>query len=258
MSGMGAMRNIIAAVAVTVGLSTPAISATVITTHEYSKQNYLSLFNAMGRTEVENFESFTLVPSLNGQPGAFQDQPIKTAVGDFYRTSGTGSGGTVTRPNPDLDGTKLAVRNGNVFGRSDTTADLSPDLGIRNGQYLDTNDVVDVSWDVSLGGAKFNRLIFVMSDATDAGSSLSIVAGADKFTYSIPAREYGDGDRRIVKIDFGQSVDSARVDFLNSKRNDGLSVDDIALNVVPLPASVLFLGAGIAGLGLMRRRQKKV
>ncbi|MEM9909941.1 MAG: VPLPA-CTERM sorting domain-containing protein [Pseudomonadota bacterium] len=251
------MKNLFAAMAFTIGLTAPAFSATIVTTHAYSQQNYMNLFNAMGKTVVENFESFVLTPSLNGEPGAFQDQPIKTAVGEFYRESGTGSGGTVTRPNPDLDGTQLAVRNGNVFGRSDTTADLFPDLRIRNGQYLDSNDVIDMSWNVNLGGAKFKRLIFVLSDATDVGSSLNIIAGDDKFTYTIPGREYGDGERRIVKIDFGQSVDTAQVAFENSKRNDGLSIDDIAINVVPLPASVLFLGAGIAGLGLMRRRQKK-
>lgn len=37
----------------------------------------------------------------------------------------------------------------------------------------------------------------------------------------------------------------------------GVSVTDVELTPVPLPASVLLLGAGIAGLGAMRRRQKK-
>ena len=37
----------------------------------------------------------------------------------------------------------------------------------------------------------------------------------------------------------------------------GVSIQEVKLSAVPLPASVLLLGAGIAGLGAMRRRQKK-
>ncbi|MGA9435308.1 MAG: VPLPA-CTERM sorting domain-containing protein [Roseobacter sp.] len=36
-----------------------------------------------------------------------------------------------------------------------------------------------------------------------------------------------------------------------------MSIQEVKLSAVPLPASVLLLGAGIAGLGAMRRRQKK-
>lgn len=252
------MTKLLAAAAVTLAMATPAISATLVTTHEYSKQNYLDLFNAMDSTVVENFEEFILSPGGNGQPDVFQAQPIETAVGDFYRVSGTGSGGTVKKPDPDLDGTKLAVRDGNVFGRSDTTAELFPELDNLNGQYLDSNDVVDLTWEVDLGGSLFKSLIFVMTDATDVNSTLKIIAGADEYTYTIPGKEYGNAERRIVKVDFGKFISSATIDFENSKKNDGLSIDDIAAHVapVPLPASILLLGAGIAGLRLMRRKQK--
>lgn len=249
------MKKLYTAAAVVL-MATPALSATIVTTHEYSTGNYLDLFNAMGTSVVENFEGFSLSEGGNGQPDAFQAQPIETAVGNFTRTSGTGSGGTVTRPDPDLDGTQLAVRNGNVFGRSDTTAELFPDLGVTNGQFLDSNDVVDMSWNVDLGGSLFDSLIFVMTDATDVGSTLRIFAGDDRFEFVIGGRELGDSERRIVKIDFGAAVSSAVIDFENSKRNDGLSIDDIAVNVVPLPAGIFLLGAGLAGLGLMRRRQR--
>lgn len=37
-------------------------------------------------------------------------------------------------------------------------------------------------------------------------------------------------------------------------KRDGFDVESIGVSAIPLPASVLFLGAGLAGLGLVRRK----
>ena len=56
----------------------------------------------------ENFEGYAVgnVGNGTGDPG------FVTAVGTFKTMGGTGTGGTVTDPTPDLDGTKLAIRDG--------------------------------------------------------------------------------------------------------------------------------------------------
>ncbi len=51
---------------------------------------------------------------------------------------------------------------------------------------------------------------------------------------------------------------SSQADVASCEGPDvGVSIQEVKLSAVPLPASVLLLGAGIAGLGAMRRRQKK-
>lgn len=249
-----------------IGISTMASSvsaATVISVETFSVPDYLDLLGDVNVLASENFEGFTLVDEgpADSAPDAFQADVIETAVGDFSVSPGSlsGSGGTVTDPNPNLDGSQLAVRNGNVYGRTDSTADIFPLDLPRADQFLDSNDVSEMEWDVSVAGdLAFNTLFWVMSDATDVGALLTIVAGADEATFDL-GPNLSNANKQIVKVTFDSFVTSASVVFDNSKRNDGLSIDDVVVGIspVPLPASLVFLGAGLAGLGVMGRKRRK-
>jgi hypothetical protein len=78
---------------------------------------------------------------------------------------------------------RLAVRTGDVFGRSSTTDVLAGQLddpldGILD-KFLDSNDTSGIRWQVDIG-SMFTRLIFVLTDATDVGATMRISAtGAD-------------------------------------------------------------------------------
>ena len=63
---------------------------------------------------------------------------------------------------------------------------------------------------------------------------------------------------KIVVDDFDTLLSDAMVTLENSRVNDGLSIDDISVGVIPLPASALMLLAGlgaIGGIGSVRARR---
>ncbi len=200
-------------------------------------------------------EDFEQLGSDNGEGEV--NNGFATAVGTFSTLGGTGTGGTVSGL-PGNTGTKLALREGNVFGRTNAT----PTVG---SWFLDSNDTWGMAWDLSLaGGAAFNKVMFVLSDGSDVGAYLRISTGSD----SLELRTGGklpNGNQSLVMIDFGAAITSAEILLGNYKtsggntffRNDGFSIDGIQVAAVPLPASLLLFGSALAGLGAVARRRRK-
>jgi hypothetical protein len=224
---------------------TSLASATTITLH--SAGSYAALVGS-GPQIVENFESFGGLGE--GEVGT----NFNTSVGIFNTLGGTGTGGTVSGLSGNT-GTVLALRDGNTFGRSNTTS------GGR--WYLDSNDTFGMGWFVETG-SMFSRVVFNLTDGSDVGGFLSIISDGVR-TEQRTAGRLADGGVTTVVVDFGKAVSSAFISIGNytgsgsnqNVRNDGFAVDDISVNIapVPIPPSLALLLAGMGGLFLMRRKR---
>jgi hypothetical protein len=253
------MKMRLLAGAAALALSAAGAQAATITVSQFSVGAYNTAVGGTAGKVVENFESYAVGNVGNGteSPG------FSTAVGTFFTMGGTGTGGTVTDPNPDLNGSKLAIRTGLVYGRSSTTDILAGQSdswsdGI-NDKFLDSNDTFGIRWLVNIG-SMFNRIVFTLTDSTDVGATMTIrTDGATPVTYT----GLGNANRRLVVVDFLGGVNSAEITFFNSFSNnlekgflnDGFSIDDVSVAPVPLPAPAFMLIAGLAGLAAIRRKR---
>ena len=223
----------------------PALAAT-INVSAFSDTNYNAAVGTMDYAVTQDFETFDEGNVANG---------FSTNVGTFSTLGGEGSGGTVNNANFANDGTQLAIREGNVYGRTSSTSGRTSNDD--DNMFLDSNDTFGIIWNVSLGaGRMFDRIVFTVTDAAEFGGSLWV--GTNGATTTIV--NGANAVRNLIEITFDQSMSSATV-VLNhfngsgSFTNDGFSVDDIAVSEVPLPASALLLLGGLGGLVAMRRRQ---
>lgn len=238
------MKKFLAPV-VLAAFATPALASTV-TVSSFSKSAYEAAVAPMGHAVTQDFESY-------GEHNV--DDGFATNVGRFSTLGGRGTGGTVTGADFANDGTKLALRDGNVFGRVSTTRDLT---GNRHADtFLDSNDTLGIVWNVVLGAERmFDSIVFTVTDAAEFGNSLRI-STPDGATVVSGGR---GGVKRLVEIYFDEAVSSTTITLShfkgnNPRTNDGFSIDDIAVGEVPLPASALFLLGGLGGLAAMRRRK---
>lgn len=230
------------------GIATSA-NATSISFSSFDVSTYNAALAASGPVITEDFEGF-----LEGNV----NDGVSTAVGTFATLGGTGSGGTVTNADASAfgnDGSKLAIRDGYVFGRTSTTALLNSDKSLD--KFLDSNDTFGIKWTADLGGTMFDRLVLTLSDAADVGAIMQVTGGGATQSFSTA----GDGNRKVVVIEFASAVSSAVIDFANIGSNglltnDGFSLDDIAVSTVPVPAGLLLMGTALAGLGMVRRRKQ--
>lgn len=185
--------------------------------------------------------------------------PLSTAVGTFSEIGGIGSGGTVQQLGL-TESTNLALRDGNVYGRQNTWP-------IGGDWFLDSNDTWGFTWTITEDDVDgmFDSVMFSLTDGSDVGAYLRITLDDGTTWEQRDAGEgrLGDGNIALVVIGFDNAVSSATITVGNFtsnggddyRRNDGVGIDGAAVNVVPLPASVAFLLAGMGALGLVRGRK---
>lgn len=248
------MRIIRAAVVGTSMLASGAAqAATTIDVALFDPSAYNSIVAGLSVGGGEDFETFS-VGNVGG-PG----DPQMTSVGAFETLGGKGSGGTIGDASFANDGTKLAIREGNVYGRTSTTDEIAGLPEDRTGKFLDSNDTIGIKWDVALaGGSMFSTILFTLTDATDVGAIMDITVGG--VTRAISGLGNGQSIMVLIELDtlVSSTVVTLRDRFADDDPflNDGFSVDDVVVGVIPLPASALLLLGGLGGLGALGRRKR--
>lgn len=216
-------------------LSTGIASATTITVDAFDPSTFGSSFGT-GSFVGEDFEAAGSALG-EGEVGL----NFATSVGTFNTAGGTGSGGTVTQL-PGNSGQFLALRDGNVFGRTDQAGGTF---------FLDSNDTFGINWFVNTGSV-FNAVSFIITDHAEF-STLSIQA--DGATETISGLRGATSQLVTILFDTAQTSTLITID---QRRNDGFSIDGVQVGLapVPLPATGLLLLAGLGGMAVMRGRRK--
>ncbi|MEM7471403.1 MAG: VPLPA-CTERM sorting domain-containing protein [Pseudomonadota bacterium] len=245
-------KTTLAAMLGSVALATSAI-ATTIDISEYNAAAFGTATSDLGNLSTTGFErEGTLLGEGEITPGG----ALTTAVGDFETIGGTGNGGTVGQIAGNT-GTNVALRDGNVYGRTNTTAG--------GAYFLDSNDTHGIRWTASNGGSIFDTLVFTLMDASEF-SFLRVIADGVTKEQRVGGR-LSDGNTSLVEISLGTAVASLTVELANfssfggstNQRNDGFSIDDATLGLapVPVPASLPLLALGAGVFGYLRRQKRK-
>jgi hypothetical protein len=185
-----------------------------------------AFLTTLGSKTTETFDGFS-----TGQYAT-----LDTSVGSF-------TGGAAGQQGPNFE-----IATGNVNGRS----------AVSPSKFLDSRDLLDITWDVELDDAHFDAIGFFLQDPADQGAVFRITfENGMTDTGFIDFSDLANGNRTYVTARFDPAVVSATVTFVNTNgdRSDGWGIDDVTVGRVPEPATLALVGAGLLGFGALRRRK---
>jgi hypothetical protein len=225
-----------------------------------AEQDFLNTFIAGPTTE--SFEGFKLGDAEGGAvPG-----PVSSSVGTF---TGTGVGdptGSCVAPCDrlqilDQDSSPFNGRFAVELGGTVDTKDAA--TGDTTGQWLDSNDISQVVWDLAGVDSDYNAFGFYLMDGADQGAVLDVTF-ADSSSQQVQLAQLTNKSNGTLYYMAGvasQSILNASVTFENTAGNtlgDGFGIDRVSIGQarVPAPATLGLLGAGLLGLGLIGRGRR--
>ena len=241
--------------------SAAAVSVTIETTRfaasdlAAARAAHAAHLAGAARSVVEDFEGLPAwggeadTPNLaSGAAGGMAGIGAQPGSGRTAVDGGTGVE-VRTDAHPSVPGSYSALS-----GRFNTS------LGGSN--WLDSNDLEGIVWDVNSGGAltSFDSLVFFLTDVGDIkGTDFRIEvsgAGVDPTVHHIARQP--NGTLNLVRVLFAETVSAATLRLLTA-HNDGFGIDDVGvarMAVAPLPPAALMLLAGLGGLAVVRRRRR--
>lgn len=188
--------------------------------------------------ETEDFESYEV---------GTQTVVFDSSVGQFVMVT-PGNGG-LCEPSC-ADGLVILDADASPFnGRFDVT------LADGSGQWLDSFDAREVQFIPA--GDDVRQVGFFITDPNDAGGRFNIqLRDGTEILFDTTRDAFGgglaSGQVFYVGVVADQPIESIWI--RSNNRNDGFGIDNVS--IVPEPAVLAMLGAGLLGMAAMRRRRK--
>ena len=210
--------------------------------------------HTISNLHVETFEGFRPWGS-----GAGTQDLSRTRVGSFTPFGTKGAGRAVVG-----DGARLQVRNDNAHALGALQHSNKPALppGLADGNWLDSNDNLGISWRIEdLGG--FNTLAFFVIDAADVGGSFSLKIGNRLYSDLNAGKRLRNGNIHLVQILLPRTRHSLTVRLMHDRSGDGFGFDGALVaqvvppSPVPLPPAAALLVPALALLAGLRRSKRR-
>jgi len=243
------LKTLMAAGALTAAASVSAAPIVNISYDPNAEADFLALLN--GPVATENFDGLGN-PAVADYDGYDQSKwenrssSFETAVGTFALVT-PGQGGT----NEHNDQLMIESAQTGEFGRV-VLSDYSGDF------WLDSNDAKEVTW--TLGApltGHFNAIGFYLGDPSDVSAKFTLTFddGTDSGSFTILPNTVPNGTLAYVTIISDKNIVGGSITFQTTTGNDGWGIDDVTIDRVPEPGTLLLMGLGLLGLGAARRRK---